>query len=69
MYSLVVQMISLNYGLAVPTAQCKEFALSLLPSGLETEAFYTVVHPVPFTRINACFYLKAKKAYIISPHD
>lgn len=62
-------MIPLNYSLASPKIQYKEFALSLLPSGLDIEAFYTVVHPVPFTRINSCFYLKAKKAYIISPHD
>lgn len=62
-------MISFNYGSVIPTVQCKEFALPLLPSGLEKVAFYTGVHPVLFTRINSCFYLKAKKAYIISSHD
>lgn len=44
--------------------------LSLLPSGLELEAFPTVRHPVPFIKDEfQFFFLKTKKAYIISPHD
>lgn len=40
----------------------REFALSLLPSGLETETFYTVVHPVAFIKDKFMFLFKNKES-------
>lgn len=58
------ETVSLNWGLAIGIAKynAREFALSLLPSGLETEAFYTVVYPAAFIKDKFVFLFKNKES-------